>query len=194
MADSTFELPFGWDDGKFVSPFVTSGPESTLQLVEILQDVALCGPLATLQKCRIVDLGCGDGTVLHAAVTNISWLSAVGYDLDESLIAKAQAQFGSDDRLRFEVADFVDSFESIASRTDVVFAYLLPEALEILRPGVLKATSHWGGAASGAAASPIQCIISNRWDIPYLEPFLVSSVGHLNVYTNPSWRVAGGSV
>jgi SAM-dependent methyltransferase len=215
---SRFDLPFQWDDGRFVSPFV----ESTAATIDALCHVVLptilgrggdrtaAGAAADTDDCfTFVDLGCGDGRVVAGVAARFPHCTAVGIDLDEALIAAAcaderYAAWG--DRLHFVVGDIVDASRTAAPTThverghaaarawvqsaDVIFCYLLPEALVTMRPAIEQLTAHWskhGGVAGGAgyddesctaqrhdgggAGARVRAIVSNLWPVPYLERY-----------------------
>ncbi|CUI14083.1 Hypothetical protein, putative [Bodo saltans] len=105
MAASGFELPFQWDDGTFVSPFVRSSGES-LQDVGGFLAAFLIKKIAhlaenhhTAVEVTVTDLGCGDGQALfdlcptissaiinHNEVTVPVTVFGRGVDLDEGLV------------------------------------------------------------------------------------------------------------
>ncbi|RNF27575.1 uncharacterized protein Tco025E_00136, partial [Trypanosoma conorhini] len=98
------ELPFQWDDGKFISPFVASSADALAALAAWMKD----SPLLQLQHggaLRLTDLGCGDGAALlslsaalcapqgagdHSDDVAPLQLTVVGLDLDEELVLAAR--------------------------------------------------------------------------------------------------------
>lgn len=117
MAASGFELPFQWDDGTFVSPFVRSSGE-TLQDVggfvatSLVKRIREWASLCSDSRIEVVvtDLGCGDGQALFdlcpkiadtlrrdLSATSLGHASAIppvtvfgrGVDLDEELVTVA---------------------------------------------------------------------------------------------------------
>ena len=87
----------------------------------------------------VLDLGCGDGRVLRAA---LAWGAAAvaGYELDEALCATAREALDRDTRGTAQTARVVcgDARHAAAdvAATDVVLLFLLPEGLAALAPMV----------------------------------------------------------
>ena len=81
----------------------------------------------------VIDLGCGDGRMALAAVTDFR-ARAVGYDLDPERVTEARAnarRAGLGDRAHFEVSN---ALAADISRADVVVMYLFPPLIESLTP------------------------------------------------------------
>ncbi|KEG08822.1 hypothetical protein DQ04_06381000, partial [Trypanosoma grayi] len=101
------ELPFQWDDGNFISPFVSSSDDAVAALAAWMHDSPLLPPHK--DALRLTDLGCGDGQALFALSANLFslrggsshgdasplQLTVVGLDLDETLVNAAQQRAGS---------------------------------------------------------------------------------------------------
>ena len=209
--EAAFPLPFQWDDGVFISPFVATDPETIhglAGLVENLVGFDASPTASSLCDITLIDLGCGDGRVVaHVAAViaqrrlpTVARISALGLDLDEGLIVKAKSSVAMVDggegpivELRFEVQDLLqvsasDVLSKAASSSSrlhsegrpqqqrdiiVVFAYLLPEALLLLKPLI------------SALVTKVTCVVSNRWDIPYLTPWQrPAAFPGLNVYAS----------
>jgi hypothetical protein len=119
---TVFEMPFQWDDGKFVSPFVVTGQNEVDDLVQLLQSAWFANLKPTQTQTNetatpasaeltpqphpspspsklplFVDLGCGNGCVVAAVVNALPWLRGMGYDLDEHLIDTASKTYLSSD-------------------------------------------------------------------------------------------------
>mmetsp|Transcript_14089 Transcript_14089/g.16253 ORF Transcript_14089/g.16253 Transcript_14089/m.16253 type:complete len:230 (+) Transcript_14089:51-740(+) len=105
---TTFDLPFQWDDGTFVSPFVRSAAAGLPPLGLYLTTHMLKGREGHQEQDEkdeewvISDLGCGDGTALfgiieemqrqlHASARHGVHIRGVGYDLDAALVEMAIA-------------------------------------------------------------------------------------------------------
>jgi SAM-dependent methyltransferase len=112
MAASGFELPFQWDDGTFVSPFVRSSGETLQDVGEFLAEflirhVAQLSTETAAVEVVVTDLGCGDGQALFdlcpkiaaamkGAVTIPLRVFGRGVDLDEDLVAVAAQRVSTD--------------------------------------------------------------------------------------------------
>ncbi|KXS18215.1 hypothetical protein M427DRAFT_54041 [Gonapodya prolifera JEL478] len=115
----------------FVAPFVPANPE----IVEAALDVAAVRPTD-----EVVDLGCGDGRVIVAALRR-SARRGIGVELDPQLAAIArkkiaQAGFGASGgrEARGEIVE-EDMFDvDIPPTATLVVLYLLPAALQELSP------------------------------------------------------------
>ena len=96
--------------------------------------------LAALQPGEsVLDLGCGDGRVLHAA---LAWgaASVVGWELDAALCDTARDTLARATRSTAQTARVVcgDCRDAAAdaAAADVVMLFLLPEGLDALTPMV----------------------------------------------------------
>ena len=128
---------WAWDDGSV--PFVVSPDE----VVDRMVGIARTGPGDFL-----IDLGSGDGRIVIEAARRGA--SALGVDIDPSLVARARAnaeRAGVAGRARFEARDL---FETDLSRASVITLYLLPEfnlklmlRLLALRPGTRVVSHDW---------------------------------------------------
>ena len=249
--EAAFPLPFQWDDGVFISPFVATDPDTISGLASLVgsaitRNVSSATTSLLPHVITLLDLGCGDGRVVLEAAeavaqsaaagaygpqVTVRHVSALGLDLDEALIDRAKllalnrsshrsaagAAVGDPSLLpketttisyRFEVQDLLqltaeacvamavgpsppsceEGHDSTKKKEDleevkrivVVFAYLLPEALKLLEPLISQLLPR------------VTCVVSNRWDIPYLEPWRAKGVHpadgcSLNVYSASPW-------
>jgi SAM-dependent methyltransferase len=190
--DERFVMPFQWEGGNFISPYLSTSDDTIGAVIAQCRSVLAAGAAATdggssALRPSIADVGCGDGRVV-AAVCAACDMDGVGYDLDEELVDKAQEMFGrhSEGRLRFQACDVLTCAPQVFTRHTVLYFYLLDEALLAIRGHVEAATAHWGsgiavaddGSTEDAVASlsRVRCVMSNRWPIPYLEKYLQPSV------------------
>ena len=99
----------------------------------------------------LYDLGCGDG-IVNVEVAKRFGTRGVGLDLDETLISKANELSASQDVSHLAEFRVQDLLEADLSEATILFLYLLPEALEklkpilereIVRPGVLLVVEQW---------------------------------------------------
>ena len=129
---------------KFVSgwrlaPFVPTPHDVATRMLALAR-------LAPGERC--VDLGCGDGRLLHAAVRDFGAASAIGYETDAKLAAEAAAV--DDARVRVRCADALTSGADLRD-ADVVTLYLsdrgnatlLPLLRESLRPSARVVSFMW---------------------------------------------------
>ena len=119
--------------------------------------------LARLSPHEVVlDLGCGDGRLLRQAVHEFGAASAVGYELDEGLVATARDLNGDDERLCVRLADALSAADDIA-RADVVALYLteagnaalLPLLRQSMRPTARVVSYCWGLAGLAPTRSAV---------------------------------------
>ncbi|KAG8341634.1 CheR methyltransferase SAM binding domain [Trypanosoma vivax] len=189
------DLPFQWDDGVCVSPFVASTELSMEMLAQWLDNPSRLGNTHTL---AVTDLGCGNGSALLALSSALFKLrgevrplnlSIVGIDIDASLIEAAKQAAAAATttmtttipslhcfKCTFEVADLCQLvveqyFPREEAAGHVLFLYLLPEALDIIRETLLEALQR------------VCFLVSNRWEVPFLSQWRVTSVGTLHIYS-----------
>ncbi len=104
-----------------------------MEIVHEMLKLARVGPGDVLY-----DLGSGDGRIPIAAVNISSADRAVGVELDDQLLARAEQKArdaGVADRVTFVRQDL---FESDIAKATVVTLYLLPETNLALRPKLLR--------------------------------------------------------
>jgi len=152
------------------SPFIASDPVSVEQMVM----------LAELRDGdTVVDLGSGDGRIVIAAARAHAGIRGLGIDLDEKLVresnASAQVQ-GLAERVRFVHGDV---FDADLSQVDVIFIWLWPEIMRMLRPKIL------------AEARPGTRVITGIWALGNWRPDRVDDKSmRLNLWIVPA-RVGG---
>lgn len=98
---------------------------------------AMCRLAKVSNKDTVYDLGCGDGTALNIAAKEFG-AKGVGIEIDplRYLISKIRFKInGLNKKIKIIRRNFYDVDTSDAS---VVFVYLVPNALERLRPKLLK--------------------------------------------------------
>ena len=149
MEDDGWSLPGTvWIEGDSLAPPCGSEPYMVTRIVE----------MARLQRSDVVfDLGCGDGRVCIAAA-EASGCEAVGVELEKELVAKARVQIaakGLGTRVTITQGDLL---ELDLSRATCIVIYLLPEAMEVLKPTLRECLSR------GVR------IISQQWGIKGFEP------------------------
>ena len=86
---------------------------------------------------KMFDLGSGDGRIVLMAATKFK-ADATGVELDPSLVRQSSEEIrrtGNDQRARIILGDILKQDYSSA---DVVTAYLLPKAMELVRPVLEK--------------------------------------------------------
>ncbi len=152
------------------SPFIASDPVSVGQMI-VLADLR--------DGDTVVDLGSGDGRIVIAAARAHAGIRGWGVDLDEKLVlesnAAAQAQ-GLAERIRFVRGDV---FDADLSQADVIFIWLWPEIMRMLRPKIL------------AEARPGTRVITGIWSLGNWRPDRVDDKSmRLNLWIVPA-RVGG---
>lgn len=126
------------------SPFVGSDPENVARMVR------MAAPMAGE---TIIDLGSGDGRIVFAALRDNPGVRGIGVDINAGLVAKANeaanAQ-GMGDRARFLHQNV---FDADLGKVDVIFMWLFPELMRLLRPKIL------------AQARPGTRVVTATWDM-----------------------------
>jgi hypothetical protein len=160
------DLPFQWDDGVFISPFVRSEDSSATSLVHVLRCLAEQEGYSST-SLSFADLGCGDGKVVFRVAADFPSWPCVGYDLDEDLIQRATSSAAAlsldPHRVRFVHSNLLEEPTKTFEQHQVIFMYLLPDALLLLKEKI-EALFH---------LPTTLLMVSNNWTIPYLEEFLV---------------------
>ena len=144
---------FEWAKG-YVAPFLGVNMDAAKD--------ALKAAGVGLGHHSMVDLGCGDGRICHAAAA-LGALRAVGYDLDDSLISQARQQNYHQQKdedtnvLSFHVGNL---FDVDVTPFTLITVFLLPATLA--DPRMVRA--FWT-----VLEKPGGCVISFGWNIPALE-------------------------
>ncbi len=126
------------------SPFVGSNPENVRRMVELA---------APRSGETVIDLGSGDGRIVFAAMQDRPGVRGLGVEINADLVQKsnaaAQAQ-GLGDRVRFM---HQNAFDADLGKVDVIFMWLFPELMRLLRPKIL------------AQARPGTRVVVATWDL-----------------------------
>jgi len=128
-----------------VSPYADTPDRIVVEMLKLAQ----VGPTD-----YVIDLGSGDGRLVIVAVKDFGARGGLGVDIDEKLVAYANAsaaQAGLADRVKFERRDLFDTDVSAAS---VVTIYLLPGVLGRVRDKLL------------AEAKPGTRVVSHDYPLP----------------------------
>ena len=138
------------------SPFVGSNPENVRRMVELA---------APRSGETVIDLGSGDGRIVFAATEGRPGVRGLGVDINAELIQKANAAAkaqGLADRVRFM---HQNAFDADLSKVDVIFMWLFPELMRLLRPKIL------------AQARPGTRVVAATWDLGSWQPDAVDDQG-----------------
>src|SRR5688572_1696817 len=156
------------------SPFVGSNPEIVRRMVELA---------APRSGETVIDLGSGDGRIVFAALEGRPGVRGLGVDINAELVTKANAEAkakGLADRVRFV---HQNAFDADLAKVDVVFMWLFPELMRLLRPKIL------------AQARPGTRVVTATWDLGTWQPDVVDDEGG-SAPTIRKWivpaRVEGG--
>jgi len=111
------------------SLFVASNPENVRRMVEL----AAPRPGET-----VIDLGSGDGRIVFAALEGRPGVRGIGVDINAELVQTSNAaakQRGLADRAQFL---HQNAFDADLGKVDVIFMWLFPELMRLLRPKILE--------------------------------------------------------
>lgn len=126
------------------SPFVGSNPDNVRRMVE------LAAPRAGE---TVIDLGSGDGRIVFAALQGRPGVRGVGVDINAELVKQSNAAArtqGVADRVQFL---HQNAFDADLAKVDVIFMWLFPELMRLLRPKIL------------AQARPGTRVVAATWDL-----------------------------
>ena len=138
------------------SPFVGSNIENVRRMVELA---------APRSGETVIDLGSGDGRIVFAALEGRPGVRGLGVDINAELVQKANAAAraqGLADRARFV---HQNAFDADLSSVDVIFMWLFPELMRLLRPKIL------------AQARPGTRIVTATWDLGTWQPDAIDDQG-----------------
>jgi SAM-dependent methyltransferase len=138
------------------SPFVGSNPENVRRMVELA---------APASGETIIDLGSGDGRIVFEALEKRPGVRGVGVDINAELVQKANAEAkakGLADRARFLHRN---AFDAEIGKVDVIFMWLFPELMRLLRPKIL------------AQARPGTRVVVATWDLGTWQPDAIDDAG-----------------
>ncbi len=131
------------------SIFAGSNPDAVSRMVQ----------LADLRDGdRVVDLGSGDGRIVFAALNAHPGVRGWGVDLDPKLVKEANAEaqkLGLAERVHFL---HQNAFDADLSKADVIFMWLWPEVMYMLRAKILR------------EARPGTRVVTNIWDLGSWKP------------------------
>jgi hypothetical protein len=134
------------------SLFVGSDPLNVARMIKI----------ANLKDHDVaIDLGAGDGRIVFAAAQANPTVRGIGVDIDAKLVGEANAaaaKNGMAERVQFFHRNV---FDTDLSKVDVVFMWLFPELMRLLRPKILD------------EARPGTRVIAALWDFGSWPPDLV---------------------
>ena len=138
------------------SPFVGSNPENVRRMVEIA---------APRSGESVIDLGSGDGRIVFAALEGRPGVRGIGVDINAELVQKANAEARAKklgERVRFL---HQNAFDADIGKADVIFMWLFPELMRLLRPKIL------------AQARPGTRVVTATWDLGSWLPDAVDDQG-----------------
>lgn len=152
------------------SPFIPSDALSVERMV------ALAG---LRDGDTVIDLGSGDGRIVLAAARAHPGVRGEGVDLDERLVSESNAAAqaaGLAGRVHFRRGDV---FDADISKADVIFIWLWPEIMRMLRPKILR------------EAKPGTRVITGIWGLGRWRPDRIDDVSmRLNLWIVPA-RIGG---
>src|SRR5688572_20057647 len=109
------------------SPFVGSNPENVKRMVDLAEPRS---------GETVIDLGSGDGRIVFEAVERRPGVRGIGVDINAELVQKSNAAAkakGLADRARFM---HQNAFDADLANVDVIFMWLFPELMRLLRPKI----------------------------------------------------------
>jgi SAM-dependent methyltransferase len=133
-------LFFQWMEGDSLAPPCHSEHDVIDPMLQFLEQQVPLGFLNN-EKSLFYDLGCGDGRVCISATRRFGCQS-VGVEIEDFLIKRFQAAIerqGLHGKVCAVHGDLRDLTFDIRSEGTVISMYLLPEAIELIRPLLLTA-------------------------------------------------------
>eukprot|EP00937_MAST-01D_sp_MAST-1D-sp2_P003654 g3654.t1 len=152
--DDGWALPGSvWMEGDSLAPPCGSEPVVVRHIVALAE---------LRDEDTLVDLGCGDGRICVAAA-EASACKAIGVEVEESLVSQARSVIsdkGLGDRVSVQQGDLLDFAERLeALGATVVVVYLLPAAVDALKPALLAHIDRGGR------------VITQCWGLAGVEPY-----------------------
>src|SRR5918998_2133219 len=138
------------------SPFVGSNPENVRRMVELA---------APRSGETVIDLGSGDGRIVFAALEGRAGVRGLGVDINPELVKNSNAEAkakGLADRVRFM---HQNAFDADLGKVDVIFMWLFPELMRLLRPKIL------------AQARAGTRVVTATWDLGSWQPDAIDDQG-----------------
>ncbi len=140
-----------WQDRQVAENFVTNRRRELLGAEAQIETLLQLVQRAQIAEGTVLDLGCGDGILLHAILTTYPHLTGVALDGSPPMIAKARERFAGSENVVFALADFNDpgwrealpcrEFAAVVSgfaihhSEDARKRELYQEIFDLLRPG-----------------------------------------------------------
>jgi precorrin-6B methylase 2 len=154
-----FGVWMAWGMFFYGAPLVSTSKKVTKKMIELS---------GIHQRDIVYDLGCGTGSILFEVMKSTSGAYCRGYDLVKPAILFAQIK----NTLLKTNIDFQskDLFTVDLSDADVIFCYLLPEAMKRIY------TEKWEELKPGCR------IVSNGFQLPSLKPTHTEPVGKGKIY------------
>lgn len=160
------------DDNNPLNGFWLEGdslaPPCQAELDVVQEIINLAGPT---RQSVLFDLGCGDGRICLEA-TKQCGCQSVGIEIERHLIDKFKKHIATlqlDDRVE---ALHQDLLEADLSRATIIVCYLLPEAIEIIKPKLEDALRRG------------VILVCNTWGPKGFCPVNTVQCGHLNATVN----------
>jgi hypothetical protein len=126
------------------SPFVGSDPENVARMVKLA---------APASGETVIDLGSGDGRIVFAALKDRPGVRGIGVDINAALVSKANAAAGAQNLAKQAQFLHQNVFDADLGKVDVIFMWLFPELMRLLRPKILR------------EARPGARVVAATWDM-----------------------------
>lgn len=149
------------------SPFVGSNPENVRRMVE------LAAPRAGE---TVIDLGSGDGRIVFAALQGRPGVRGLGVDINAELVKQSNAAArnqGVGERAQFL---HQNAFDADLGKVDVIFMWLFPELMRLLRPKILaqaRAGTRVVAATWDLGSWPADAVDDQGGSLPAVRMWLV---------------------
>lgn len=198
---SGFELPFQWDDGTFVSPFVRSSGDTLQEVGQFIGQFLerRISSEAAVQPIEIVvtDLGCGDGHALFelcpviaahlgricTAEKNIS-IRARGVDLDEELIGVANARQPPEEQRQTKTS------ETSSCVVPVRYHFEVADICDMRPDDVASPCAHNNGGGGGVTTTiHVVFVFLLTTALEQLKSLVLSLLPRVEFFISNSWSV-----